>query len=156
MRDSGIARLLRRTGFAGSISKKFEFGLALLDGSGVRTGSGSDRVNRVSGVPANPAQHDATPKGVPVMLFKGCVTEGLFKRVNDATSRVLKVNSCGVRAPDAQVCCGALHAHAGDLEGARKLARQNIDAFNESEASVVTNAGGLRRDVGIVWSSARR
>jgi glycolate oxidase iron-sulfur subunit len=142
LRDSGIARLLRRTGFAAGISQKFDFALALLDGSGVRTGSGSDRVNRASGVPANPAQRDATPKGVPVMLFKGCVTEGLFKRVNDATSRVLKVNSCGVRAPDAQVCCGALHAHAGDLEGARKLARQNIDAFDENDAPVVTNAGG--------------
>jgi glycolate oxidase iron-sulfur subunit len=76
------------------------------------------------------------------MLFKGCVTEGLFKRINDATSRVLSVNSCGVRAPDAQVCCGALHAHAGDLEGARKLARQNIDAFSENDAPVITNAGG--------------
>ena len=108
-----------RTGFASSISKKFEFGLALLEGSGVSTGSGSDRVDRTSDVPANPAQRGAPrPKGAPVMLFKGCVTEGLFKRVNDATSRVLKVNSCGVRAPDAQVCCGALHAHAGDLEGA--------------------------------------
>jgi glycolate oxidase iron-sulfur subunit len=142
MRDSGFARLLRHTGFAAGISKKFDFALALLDGSGVRTGSGSDRVNRASGVPANPAQRDATPKDVPVMLFRGCVTEGLFKRVNDATSRVLEVNGCGVRAPDTQVCCGALHAHAGDLEGARKLARQNIDAFNENDAPVITNAGG--------------
>jgi glycolate oxidase iron-sulfur subunit len=76
------------------------------------------------------------------MLFKGCVTEGLFKRVNDATSRVLKVNGCDAQAPEAQVCCGALHAHAGDLEGARKLARHNIDAFNQDDVPVITNAGG--------------
>jgi glycolate oxidase iron-sulfur subunit len=81
------------------------------------------------------------------MLFKGCVTEALFKRVNDATQRVLEVNRCATRTPDAQVCCGALHAHAGDLEGARKLARQNIDAFtsgsNGTESPpIITNAGG--------------
>src|SRR5678815_5858821 len=40
-----------------------------------------------------------------------------------------------------QVCCGALHAHAGDLEGARELARRNIAAF-DSETPIITNAGG--------------
>jgi glycolate oxidase iron-sulfur subunit len=34
-----------------------------------------------------------------------------------------------------------LHAHAGDLEGARELARKNIAAFN-SDAPIITNAGG--------------
>jgi glycolate oxidase iron-sulfur subunit len=78
-----------------------------------------------------------------VLLFKGCVTEGLFARVNQATERVLKVNGFAARAPHGQVCCGALHAHAGDLEGARQLARQNIEAFNdESNAPIITNAGG--------------
>ena len=64
------------------------------------------------------------------MLFKGCVGEGLFARVNDATARVLEVNGFNVQAPAEQVCCGALHAHAGDLEGARELARRNIAAFS--------------------------
>lgn len=137
MRDSGFARLLMRTGFARGISKKFEFGLALLDGSSGALGHDGGTM------PANqPPDVVAPAKGVPLMLFTGCVTEGLFKRVNEATSRVLKVNGCGVRAPDAQVCCGALHAHAGDLEGARTLARQNVDAFNENDAPVITNAGG--------------
>jgi len=77
-----------------------------------------------------------------VLMFKGCVTEGLFQRVNEATTRVLNVNGCAVAAPESQVCCGALHAHAGDLDGARKLARQNIDAFPDSADPIVTNAGG--------------
>jgi glycolate oxidase iron-sulfur subunit len=82
-----------------------------------------------------------------VLLFKGCVTEGLFKRVNEATQRVLDVNKCVTRIPEKQVCCGALHAHAGDLEGARQLARQNIEAFEtnpngENPIPVITNAGG--------------
>src|SRR5206468_806546 len=78
------------------------------------------------------------------MLFTGCVGEGLFSRVNKATARVLKVNGIQPSVPDTQVCCGALHAHAGDLAGARDLAHQNIKAFsdNEEELPVVTNAGG--------------
>src|SRR4030095_12810399 len=109
-----------------------EFALALLDGSGVSapTSWGRDRAEPVGTMPANP--EDAAG-GASVMVFRGCVTEALFKRVNEATGRVLKVNGCDSRAPDAQVCCGALHAHAGDLEGARKLARQNIDAFNQND-----------------------
>ncbi len=142
MRDTGFARLLMRTGVAGGISKKFEFALALLDGSGVSTASQSDRVDRAGTTPANRPQTGVPTTGVPVMLFRGCVTEGLFKRVNEATGRVLRVNGCDSQTPEAQVCCGALHAHAGDLEGARKLARQNIDAFNQNDAPVITNAGG--------------
>ena len=76
-----------------------------------------------------------------VLLFTGCVGEGLFARVNRATERVLRANNFNVNTPSEQVCCGALHAHAGDLEGARKLARQNIAAFN-SDTPIVTNAGG--------------
>lgn len=69
--------------------------------------------------------------------------EGLLKRVNLATSRVLKANGCEVSVPVEQACCGALHAHAGDLEGARTLARRNIDAFESAaEAPIITNAGG--------------
>jgi glycolate oxidase iron-sulfur subunit len=52
------------------------------------------------------------------------------------------VNGSEVLLPPAQVCCGALHAHAGDLEGARALARKNIDAFADSDGPIVTNAGG--------------
>ena len=77
------------------------------------------------------------------LLFTGCAMEGLFARVNRATTRVLKANSCKVGAPAKQVCCGALHAHAGDLEGARALARRNLEAFTDERGTpVVTNAGG--------------
>ena len=51
----------------------------------------------------------------------GCVMEGLFKHANDAMRRVLEVNHCQSIEVAKQVCCGALHAHSGDLETARKL-----------------------------------
>lgn len=133
VRDAGIANLLIKTGMARGISEQFEFALALLDGSrGAKTGEGAARM----------AASRTQDGCAPACLFTGCVTESLFKRVNEATRRVLEVNGAQINVPQTQVCCGALHAHAGDLEGARSLAKKNIDAFAESEAPIITNAGG--------------
>src|SRR5205085_8265912 len=42
-----------------------------------------------------------------------------------------------------QACCGALHAHAGDLDGARALARTNIAAFERADPELIAvNAAG--------------
>jgi glycolate oxidase iron-sulfur subunit len=89
------------------------------------------------------AEESAEAERASALLFEGCVTEGLFARVNRATARVLEAQGCRVSVPRGQVCCGALHAHAGDLEGARVLARRNVAAFEAAgDAPVVTNAGG--------------
>src|SRR5256885_10449942 len=128
-RDLGLARLLLKTRLAGRISPRAEFALALLE---------SSRPIFKDEPPANQSdQH-----GENVFLFAGCVGEGLFSRVNRATARVLRANNLNVTTPPEQVCCGALHAHAGDLDGARKLARRNLVAF-KGDAPIVTNAGGF-------------
>ncbi len=76
-------------------------------------------------------------------LLRGCVMEGLFTAANRATERTLVANDYRAVEAPAQHCCGALHAHAGDLRTARMLARRNIAAFEESGAEyVVTNAAG--------------
>lgn len=129
-RDLGLARLLLRTHLARLISPRAEFGLALLE---------SSRPAIETPGKSQPVQTDQQAK--PVLLFSGCVGEGLFGRVNRATERVLSANNFKVTTPADQVCCGALHAHAGDLDGARELARKNIAAF-DSEMPIVTNAGG--------------
>jgi glycolate oxidase iron-sulfur subunit len=64
-----------------------------------------------------------------VGLFVGCVMPELFGDVHAATLRVLARNGFEVTVPEAQGCCGALHAHAGDPDFARELARRNVDAF---------------------------
>jgi glycolate oxidase iron-sulfur subunit len=137
-RDSGLARMLRRSGIARVFSKRSEFALALLESSAKSVKSEMQaRINKQ--VEATPA----TSPGGSTLLFTGCVGAGLFARVNEATRRVLEVNGLVVQTPAEQVCCGALHAHAGDLEGARTLARKNIAAFDAQEsAPVITNAGG--------------
>ncbi len=78
-----------------------------------------------------------------VATLRGCVMEGLFRETNRATERVLGVNGYAIAAAPGQQCCGALHAHAGDLDNARKLARRNIAAFEKSGADfIAVNAAG--------------
>jgi glycolate oxidase iron-sulfur subunit len=76
-------------------------------------------------------------------MLSGCIMPLAYGRVHRATARVLARNGCEVAIPEAQVCCGALHAHNGDLQFARTLARKNIDAFlaDGAEAIVVNSAG---------------
>lgn len=132
-RNLGFARGLLKSRVARHLSKRFETGMALLQSSSPML---PRQKVRTKPSPSSSEQPSA-------LLFTGCVTEGLFDRTNKATTRVLQVNGMGVEAPSGQVCCGALHAHAGDLEGARTLARRNIEAFNkDGEAPIVTNAGG--------------
>ncbi len=76
-------------------------------------------------------------------MLTGCVQDGLLGRVNRATARVLEVNGFQVVEVSGQGCCGAIHSHTGDLEGARELARQNIRAFEAMELDfIAVNAAG--------------
>ena len=78
-----------------------------------------------------------------VALLRGCVMDGLFNATNQATRRVLEVNDYAIVPAAGQKCCGALHAHAGDLETARALARANVAAFERSGAAyIAVNAAG--------------
>lgn len=77
-----------------------------------------------------------------VSLFAGCVMREAFGETERATVRVLERDGHRVTAPIEQMCCGALHAHAGDGEHARELARLNIDAFAGNDLPVVVNAAG--------------
>jgi len=78
-----------------------------------------------------------------VAFFAGCVAQVTFSELNRATIRVLQANGCEVVVPAAQVCCGALPAHAGVRDVARDLARSNFAAFPvENFDAIITNAAG--------------
>ncbi len=101
------------------------------------------RLEAQLGRPGRPFRpRDAAGKG-EVALFTGCVMGELFGDVHRASVRVLERSGANVFAPRGQGCCGALSAHDGDLEQARRLARANIAAFEDSggEAIVVNSAG---------------
>lgn len=81
-------------------------------------------------------------------FLEGCVMPEFHARVNRATVRSLAELGCEVRVPRGLVCCGSLHAHNGDLEGARALARRLLEAFDgERDAAgaplpIVVNSAG--------------
>src|SRR6185369_11980014 len=68
MRDTKIATFLLRSGMAQGISPQLEFAMALLEGSLGDASPGAPQVTTNTGVPAHSS----------VLMFKGCVTEGLF------------------------------------------------------------------------------
>lgn len=130
-RDSGLARAAFRMKLGGS---RLRFALALLLASRSR----QRVIRREAGTPS------ANAGGAKrVALLRGCVMDGLFRETNRATERVLARNDCQLLDADGQGCCGALHAHAGQLEVAKELARTNIEAFLESGAEqIIVNAAG--------------
>lgn len=153
LRDAKLIRLLLKSHLPRLISTRFELALALLDSSSPVSLGGAKKAARdapeapgaarsvAGGIVPGAGSHPDAPRAA--QLFEGCVTGGLFARVNRATARVLRAQGCRVSAPPGQVCCGALHAHAGDLEGASALARRNVEAFESADQiPVVTNAGG--------------
>ncbi|HKG93356.1 MAG TPA: heterodisulfide reductase-related iron-sulfur binding cluster [Gemmatimonadaceae bacterium] len=97
------------------------------------------------GAPYDP---DALSSGAPgargrAALLLGCVMEGLFAETNRATERTLRANGYAMADAPGQRCCGALHAHAGDADAARRLAKVNIAAFERSGADLIAvNAAG--------------
>ena len=68
----------------------------------------------------------------------------LFGRVNHAEARLLAAAGFEVASVPKHVCCGALHAHNGELEQARELARSTIERFDAMDDScpVVLDSAG--------------
>ncbi len=95
-----------------------------------------------------------------VALFTGCVGDAMFRATNWATARVLQQNGCDVLTPPQQVCCGAIHFHAGQSEPARQFADANRAAFDTRclDAVIVNVAGcgAMLKDYGHHWPDAEQ
>jgi glycolate dehydrogenase iron-sulfur subunit len=88
-----------------------------------------------------PTQSSQKAGARPAALFSGCIMRVGFGDIHQASVRVLGRSGWSVNVPDEQVCCGALHLHAGERELAKELARRNIEAFT-SDSAIVVNAAG--------------
>jgi glycolate oxidase iron-sulfur subunit len=95
-----------------------------------------------------------------VALFTGCVGDALFRATNWATARVLQENGCDVVVPAQQVCCGAIHFHAGASAEARGLADANVAAVDVSGVDAVivnvAGCGSMLKDYGHHWPDAQQ
>lgn len=78
-----------------------------------------------------------------VGFVSGCIMDQVFRDINEASIRVLAANGCEVVTPPQQLCCGALHVHAGEAERGRELARRNIDVFEPYDCDfIIINSAG--------------
>lgn len=78
-----------------------------------------------------------------VGMFRGCIMDVMFAETNVNTVRLLRQAGFEVAIPESQACCGALHAHAGEMDDAKQLAGRNLKAFKEAGVSyIASNAGG--------------
>lgn len=158
LRAVGLPALVARTGPSAGVPGPLRLGLAMLAASAPSRPparpSGA-RPSRPASAPrprpsgtraaASPSSPDADPDppSPTAAVLAGCVQAGLFSRVNQATVRVLEANGYRVLPLPGQVCCGALHAHAGDLPAARALARRNVAAFEAAGVDhLAMNASG--------------
>jgi glycolate oxidase iron-sulfur subunit len=130
---SGLQGLLRRSQLLGLLSKDLperESLLPRLPAPRVR-----QALREVTAAEGKERRH--------VGFLAGCIMRSVFAPINRATVHVLAKNGCRVITPRAQTCCGALHAHHGDLTLARHLARQNIEAFEaRGVEAVIANSAG--------------
>jgi glycolate oxidase iron-sulfur subunit len=114
--------------------------------------TGPAAVVRPSMSPRGLGQSSPTAPGPQtVVLFRGCIMDVLFRHVHEATRRVLEANGYRVVEVRGQTCCGALHAHAGDNAGARRLAARNVAALAGQADWIAVNSAGcgaLLKDYG--------
>jgi glycolate oxidase iron-sulfur subunit len=157
-----MARAFRATGLPRLLAGKgrVRFGMGMLasttevrsvgpQGSGAAGQKPPTQNHDVPSLTADLPHHPAGP--LTAVLFRGCVMNGLFNHVHQATKRTLEVNGYRVLEAPGQACCGALHEHAGDMEGARALALMNIASLAESADFIVVNSAGcgaLLKDYG--------
>src|SRR6184192_3369308 len=149
-----LARMLRATGIPGRLAGwgRMRFAMGMLAAtSPTRNAKRGTRNTRA-------AASSAFRVPTSALLFRGCVMDGLFAHVHDATVRTLGVNGWAVREVPGQVCCGALHAHAGLREEARRLARANVAAFGDGAEPIVVNSAGcgaMLKEYGHLVAEAR-
>ena len=126
------ARALQRSGLSRWLPAFAREALSLIpEASPVRT------------LPIHSPPTAGSPRRGRVGFVSGCVMSVLFSETNAASVRLLNRAGYEVITPPAQGCCGALHAHGGNLDGARACARRNIETFESLGLdAILINAAG--------------
>jgi glycolate oxidase iron-sulfur subunit len=138
--DRGLFRLALRLGrlgkpFAGFLPPQLAAMLNLLP----ERSSGAD--------PVRPGHYPAKgPAKLRLVLFPGCLQDGLAPEINAATIRVLTALGAEVVVPAQAGCCGALTHHLGDEVRTHAFARGTVDTLGpllaEEGTFLVVSAAG--------------
>ena len=99
--------------------------------------------------------------GPKVGIFPGCMTNYFYPGTAEGIVGLLKKLGASVYVPEGQVCCGMPALTGGAREIVRKLACQNLEAFEKYELDAIVtgcascggnlkeNYGGLLREAGV-------
>ncbi|MFB4258257.1 (Fe-S)-binding protein [Shouchella clausii] len=129
---SGVARIARKAKLTRMLPKS----LAAFEAVTPAVASRRERKNRLV---------DAKSEGntaLRVGFFKGCLMDTMFSRINDLTIQLLQRAGCEVVVIEGQTCCGALQNHSGERDVAKRLAKQNIEAFEQYDCDYMVNSIG--------------
>jgi Fe-S oxidoreductase len=88
-----------------------------------------DRVSKITNKIAKPLKR--------VAFFSGCNIDFVFPETGEAVYKVLQNMNMEVVFPEEQSCCGKPVLGMGDHETGKKIAKQNIIAFEKANADVI-------------------
>jgi len=143
---------LQKLSWREQLARRVGFDLLLRDRGALALVVGLARIFARSRLPSQSERFYAptlTPaegeRNATVLMLEGCVMPEVLGQVNRATAVVLARAGCEVRAAPQFFCCGSLHGHNGESNGARALARTAIEAWealgSEAQALVSNSAG---------------
>lgn len=100
------------------------------------------------------ASNAASADRGPAWVFAGCLGRHADADAVHAAVRVLRRIGFDASVPVAQQCCGALHRHAGAVDGADTLAHANRAAF-PGDAPIFTLASGCHDTIAATFAPKR-
>ncbi|ADL13305.1 (Fe-S)-binding protein [Acetohalobium arabaticum] len=77
-----------------------------------------------------------------VAFFTGCAINYIEPKVGEAVVNVLTENNIEVVIPEEQQCCGLAINSYGDVDTAKELAKNNIEAINSYDVDAIVTACG--------------
>ncbi len=75
-----------------------------------------------------------------IAFFSGCSTDFVFPETGEAVVKVLQDLNMEVVFPEGQTCCGKPMLGMGDREASKKVAKANIEAFEQVKPDLIISA----------------
>lgn len=91
-----------------------------------------DQIKRITKTNSRPVKR--------IAFFSGCSTDFVFPETGVAVYKVLQDMNMEVIFPEDQSCCGKPMLGIGEREASKKVAKQNIKAFEAANADVILSA----------------
>lgn len=76
-----------------------------------------------------------------MVYFPGCAASYLYPKIVESVSDLLADYGCKLQIPSGLSCCGLALMAAGDRSGAQRLARNNIQLFEQSDGPIMVSCG---------------